>query len=117
MPECGGPEGPEGVYGCCTMHVSGNGRFGAQVEAAQIIAETDHPGLFDAAGRVRDEDAYVQAVAVELRQMGLCAKQGGPSDELGVKDSNNWNEQYDIVLGNMYPRRGGFVARCVPARF
>ena len=89
--------------------------FQAQVEAAQAEVLRTRPDLFEG-GRVRSEDAYVQEVARVLRTRGLCAAQGGPKDEIAVKNTNDWNDQYDIVLG------GGEVwtsyqVTCRPARF
>lgn len=116
MPDCSAPEGPKGVYGCCTMHVSGDGDFGAIVDRAQDILERDHPELLDR-GRVKSEEAYVEALARQLQTMGVCAAVGGPGDEVAVKNSNGFNEQFDVVFSNMSPRRSGYVARCAPARF
>ena len=89
--------------------------FQAQVEAAQADVFRTRPDLFDGP-RVRSEDAYVQEVARVLRTQGLCAAPGGPKDEVAVKTTNDWNDQYDIVLGN-----GGiwtsYQVTCRPARF
>jgi len=89
--------------------------FQAQVEAAQADVLRTRPDLFDA-GRVRSEDAYVQEVARILRTRGLCAAQGGPKDEVAVKSTNEWNDQYDIVLGSGQPWTS-YQVTCRPARF
>jgi len=89
--------------------------FQAQVEAAQAEVLRTRPDLFDA-GRVRSEDAYVQEVARVLRTRGLCATQGGPKDEVAVKSTNEWNDQYDIVLGSGQPWTS-YQVTCRPARF
>jgi hypothetical protein len=89
--------------------------FQAQVEAAQADVLRTRPDLFDA-GRVRSESAYVQEVARVLRTKGLCAAQGGPSDEVAVKSTNDWNDQYDIVLGSGQPWTS-YQVTCRPARF
>lgn len=89
--------------------------FQAQVEAAQADVLRTRPDLFDA-GRVRSEDAYVQEVARVLRTRGLCAAQGGPKDEVAVKTTNDWNDQYDIVLGNGQTWTS-YQVTCRPARF
>ena len=89
--------------------------FQAQVEAAQAEVLRSRPDLFDA-GRVRNEDAYVQEVARVLRARGLCAAQGGPKDEVAVKTNNDSNDQYDIVLGNGEPWTS-YQVTCRPARF
>src|SRR6185295_5871880 len=73
--------------------------FQTQVETAQADVKRTRPDLFEG-DRVRSEDAYVQEVARVLRTRGLCAAQGGPKDEVAIKSTNDWNDQYDIVLGS-----------------
>jgi hypothetical protein len=115
MPECGGAEGPPGVYGCCQEERAQ--AFAAQVDAAITQIQRDRPSLFDGQ-RVRDANAYVQGVAQILEQrFGLCSRQGGPEDEVGVKNSNSFSEQYDILFGNGTIRRNGYTVTCRPARF
>ena len=89
--------------------------FQTQVEAAQAEVLRTRPDLF-LGGRVRSEDAYVQEVARVLRTRGLCAAQGGPKDEVAVKSTNDWNDQYDIVLGSGDPWTS-YQVTCRPARF
>lgn len=89
--------------------------FQAQVEAAQAEVLRTRPDLFSG-GLVRSEDAYVQEVARLLRARGLCAAQGGPRDEVAVKNTNDWNDQYDIVLGSGQPWTS-YQVTCRPARF
>ena len=67
---------------------------------------------------MRSEDAFVAAVSAMLRQrFGLCSVTGGPADEVGVKNSNSFSEQFDIVFGNGTVRTGGHAVTCRPARF
>ena len=89
--------------------------FLAQVETAQADVRRTRPDLFDG-DRVRSEDAYVQEVVRVLRTRGLCAAQGGPKDEVAVKSSNDWNDQYDIVLGSGATWTS-YQVTCRPARF
>jgi len=89
--------------------------FQAQVESAQAEVQRNRPDLFDG-GRVRSEDAYVQEVARVLRTRGLCAAQGGPKDEVAVKNTNNWNDQYDIVLSSGQTWTS-YQVTCRPSRF
>lgn len=89
--------------------------FQAQVEAAQAEVARLRPDFFDG-GRVRSEDAYVQEVARILRSRGLCASQGGPKDEVAVKSTNDWNDQYDIVLSSGQPWTS-YQVTCRPSRF
>ena len=115
MPDCGGPEGPPGVYGCCQSVDAG--QFAGQVDAAIERLRVERPDLFSG-NRVLDENAYVQGVARVLEQrFGLCARQGGPSDEVGVKSNNSYNEQYDILFSNGTVRTQGIVVACRPSRF
>jgi len=89
--------------------------FQGQVEAAQAEVARTRPDLFDGT-RVRSEDAYVQEVARILRGRGLCAAQGGPTDEVAVKTTNDWNDQYDIVLSSGETWTS-YQVTCRPARF
>jgi hypothetical protein len=89
--------------------------FQTQVETAQADVLRTRPDLFEG-GRVRSEDAYVQEVARVLRTRGLCAAQGGPKDEIAVKTTNDWNDQYDIVLGSGQTWTS-YQVTCRPARF
>ncbi|MGE0454851.1 MAG: hypothetical protein AB7O37_09905 [Vicinamibacteria bacterium] len=115
MPECGGPEGPPGVYGCCREESSS--LFQGQVDAAIDVVRREQPALV-VGDRVPNEDAFVAAVARTLTQrFGLCATPGGPADEVGVKSSNNFSEQFDIVFGSGTVRTGGYTVTCRPARF
>jgi hypothetical protein len=114
MPECGGPEGPPGVFGCC--RAEGSGLFADQVESAIAQLQRERPDLFNGT-RVLNEDAYVQGVARVLEQRGFCSRQGGPSDEIAVKNSQGFSEQYDILLSSGFIRNGGYQVTCRPARF
>lgn len=89
--------------------------FQLQVEAAQAEVLRTRPDLF-VGNTVRSEDNYVQEVARVLRTRGLCAAQGGPKDEVAVKITNEWNDQYDIVLGNGQTWTS-YQVTCRPARF
>ena len=115
MPECGKAEGPPGVFGCCREESAQ--LFASQVDAAITQLQRDRPSLFSGE-RVLDANAYVQGVAQVLEQRyGLCARQGGPEDEVGVKNSNSFSEQYDILFGNGTIRHNGYTVTCRPARF
>jgi hypothetical protein len=114
MPECGAPEGPPGVFGCCRSE--GQQIFADQVETAIAQLQRSRPDLFNG-NRVLDANAYVQGVARILEQMGFCSKPGAPEDEIGVKNSNGVSEQYDILLSSGSIRNGGYQVTCRPARF
>lgn len=91
-------------------------QFEAELVRAQDKVRAEQPALFTGDGRVISVDDYVNAVATELRAVGLCAKQGGPRDEVGIKISNDWNDQYDIVLGTG-ETWWNYTTTCRPARF
>jgi hypothetical protein len=115
MPECGGPEGPAGVFGCCQEQSTTH--FSDAVDAAIATILRERPDLFNG-DSPKDADAYVQGVAQILeRDFGLCAAQGGPDDEVAVKNSNSFSEQYDILFGSGHVRYGGYTVTCSPARF
>ena len=114
MPECGGPEDPAGVYGCCTKE--GNSLFLDTVDTAIAQNQREQPNLFSG-DRVLNPNAYVQGVARILETRGFCARQGGPEDEVAVKNSNGFSEQFDILFSSGIVRTGGYTVTCRPARF
>jgi hypothetical protein len=91
--------------------------FEREVATAQAVVARDRPDLV-IGDTVVDQDAYVREVARVLRvQFGLCAEQGGPPDEVAVKRTNNWNDQYDIVIGGSFQTWTNYTVTCRPARF
>ncbi len=64
-----------------------------------------------------DPSRYHSGVAAILVTRGLCATYDG--EELGVKSSNDFNDQYDIHLSTGHVRRGesSYRATCRPASF
>lgn len=98
--------------------------FLAEVETA-ITAVTDgYPELFDFDSKkcldcylVKDVDRYVGLVVQELSGMGLCAFWDG--EEVAVKRTNNFSEQYDIILSSNHIRRGpgSYRGECSPSWF
>ena len=52
-----------------------------------------------------------------MPQRGLCGFYDG--EELGVKGTNAFNDQYDIVTSDMFVRRqlGSYRSTCYPAWF
>jgi hypothetical protein len=67
--------------------------------------------------RVLDQDGYTNNVVKFLGQRGYCATYDG--EELAVKNSQSFNEQYDIHTASGYVRRGAgaYRATCNPAWF
>jgi hypothetical protein len=100
--------------------------FLREVEAGldQLIAQ--EPSLFDlrrtrgGCGNcylVVNPDRFVERMEVMMEQRGLCALYDG--EELAVKNTNRFNDQYDILTADMYIRRqlGSYRSTCYPAWF
>jgi len=93
----------------------------------KAIAQTvkDHPGLFDLHDdlfvgnyRVLDRSRYVKAVVEAIHAQGVCAVE--EFEEIAVKTSNDFNEQYNIwVSTGGYIRKGpgAYITTCFPAQF
>ena len=93
--------------------------FNADVEAAVRQIRDERSNLFEADGKhVKPQfyDDYVQGVAEILRSYGYCAAQGGPDDEVAVKTKNEWNDQYDVLMGDG-TSWVAYTVTCRPARF
>lgn len=79
------------------------------------------PGLFDfsdnlGAGswKVRDRTAYLKAVSDAINARGLCTAIS--PEEIGVKRTNDFNEQWNVITGRDYVRRS-YITTCIPAAF
>jgi hypothetical protein len=77
------------------------------------LQEEISPGSY----RVLDVPAYLQAVIGELSSGGFCA--GLLGDQLQVKNTQDFSEEYDIITSTGFVRRGAgsFVKSCTPAAF
>jgi hypothetical protein len=66
---------------------------------------------------VKDVNAYVTGVIKNLNAAGFCARWDG--EELGVKNTNSFDEQYDILLSSGHMRRGtgSYRSTCNPSWF
>jgi hypothetical protein len=92
--------------------------------AIQELIDT-RPELFDpndtAPGtsfpRVLNDEAYVQGVVDILTERGFCARWDG--EEIQVKNTNEWNDQIDIILssGHVWRGAGTYRSTCYPAAF
>ena len=98
--------------------------FNVEVNEAIAEVENEVPELFDfndAQGglsyRVLDRDRYHQEVVVRLQRKGFCAVFDG--EEVGLKNTNDFNEQYQVMSSLGYVRWGGGAYRstCFPAWF
>ena len=114
QPECS----LRGGGGCCRTE---SDRLGEFVELSIRQVQAQRPELFNADEilREQDEDLVVLLVARTLEQrFGVCAKAGSPvEDEVAVKNSNNFSEQFDIILSNHRVNIHGYTVTCRPARF
>jgi hypothetical protein len=99
--------------------------FLPQVDAAIQKVADERPDLIDKNDtkggnnwyRVHNVDAYVAAVVANLNAVGLCARWDG--HEMAVKNANRVSDQYDILAGDGYTRRGdgSYRTTCYPAAF
>ena len=98
--------------------------FLVDVDGAINLLGQQHPELFnfnDSAGagewRVLDADRYYAGVIANLQAKDYCA--GFDLQNLQVKNSNTYSEDYDILLSSGFVRRGAISYRqtCSPASF
>jgi hypothetical protein len=80
-----------------------------------------HPQLFDfnddkgGSVKVTDRARYQAAVVAAINaQGGVCAKDD--NEEIAVKNTNDFNEQYNIWSSAGYTRRS-YITTCIPAEF
>lgn len=101
-----------------------NSTFVPDVQRAIARVQREQPGLFDFSQShdelsvfVRDVDRYHDEVVKVLRETGLCAIFDG--EEVAVKNTNDFSDQYDIITAAGFVRwgDGAYAATCRPARF
>ena len=94
------------------------------VDGALTTVTQTRPELFDFGDTkcsncyyVKNVNGYVAAVQQTLSGKGACSYWDG--EELGVKTSNAFNEQFDILLASGHMRRGpnSYRGVCRPALF
>jgi hypothetical protein len=102
-----------------------------QVEAAIDLTVQQKPALFDLTNdampgwghyKVREPQAYLDAVIANLQAAGLCAQRDpddGNYERIDVKESNDYSEDFDVVTSAGFIRRGDGAYRgtCTPASF
>jgi hypothetical protein len=126
------PNNPPQTQGCplpagtwnenCSMQQQS---FLGRVEAAIDEVIASDPQAFDTSRTrgcancyfVRDPTRYVTRVAQAITRNGVCGHYDG--EELAVKNSNAFNDQYDILTSDMFIRRqgGSYRSTCRPAWF
>jgi len=79
------------------------------------------PELFDfsdslgvGSWKVKDRQKYVDAVVAAIQAQGICAKDD--NEEIAVKNTNAFHEQYNIWTSGGYVRRS-YITTCIPAQF
>ena len=96
----------------------------AQVDAAIQRTVTEHPELFDfsqdkggGSYKVLDRARYHQEVVKNLHAQNVCAII--ELEEIAVKITNEFNEQYNIWVsdGHIRKGRGAHITTCFPATF
>ncbi|HSB62309.1 MAG TPA: hypothetical protein VLI67_11360 [Vicinamibacteria bacterium] len=102
----------------------GTSQFAADIEWAIDEVIRTRPSLFDLndqrgakSPRVLNEQGYTGNVVSTLARRGYCAVWDG--EEIGIKNSQSFNEQYDILTASGYVRRGtgAYRSTCAPAWF
>lgn len=99
-------------------------QFAGDIESAIDQVINTKPQFFDMTDqrgyrspRVLNEQGYTNTLVTVLGQKGYCAKYDG--EEVALKTSQGFNEQYDILTASGYVRRGAGAYRstCNPAWF
>jgi hypothetical protein len=127
------PEAPAPTGGSCGLPASNHPDAPCSMQSTSFLSQVDkaiglvvqqQPNIFDTSSKicdncyyVKNQDKFVAGVVANLTAMGLCATYDG--EELGVKNSNSFNEQFDILTAAGYARRGtgSYRATCQPAWF
>ena len=118
---CGLPPGGGSGAGCPYLEY---GAFTDDINKAIAEAQNEHPELFDfndgyggLSWRVLDRKKYYDTVKFNLERMGYCAAHD--LEEIGVKNVNRFNEQFQIMSSFGYSRwgAGSYRATCFPAWF
>jgi len=77
-----------------------------------------HDDLFDGNFKVLDRSKYVKAVVEAIHAQGVCAVE--EFEEIAIKNTNAFNEQYNVwVSTGGYIRKGpgAYITTCFPAQF
>jgi hypothetical protein len=118
---CGVGPGNGSGHGCARQSPS----FLKEVESAMDQLINEEPGLFDKRRtrgcgncyQVLNLNRYVNRMAELMAERSLCGHYDG--EELAVKQTNAFNDQYDILTADGYIRRqlGSYRSTCYPAWF
>ncbi len=116
------------TYPDCAKTVS---QLRQDVESAMDRLIRDKPSLFDLsheyapgtrAYKVLDRQAYLDGLVAQLVAAGMCSERDvddSTQQTIRVKDSNEFSEDFDVVLNNGYMRRGPgmYSTTCTPPNF
>jgi len=113
--DCSLPSSRE--YACSRLDAP---QFYDLVWSAIDQVKADKPELFADLHHLADigkTKEFYEAIIPILRDQGFCAIFDG--EELGIKNSNDFNEQYHLVLssGQLYEGGGSYRSTCKPAAF
>jgi hypothetical protein len=98
--------------------------FLSHVDTAITLVTQQQPGIFDFDDKkcdncyyVKNPGKFVEGVIANLDAMGLCTYYDG--EELAVKNTNSFNDEYDILLASGHLRRGpgSYRSTCRPSWF
>jgi hypothetical protein len=124
---------PVPTGGSCSIPASGHPDAPCSMESQSFLTQVDkaitqltqqQPDIFDFDKKncdncyyVKDQARFVSGVIKNLNAMGICATYDG--EELGVKNSNSFNDQYDILVSSGHIRRGqgSYRSTCQPSWF
>ena len=115
LPASNTPDAP------CAM---GSNSFLGQVDKAITLLTQQQPEIFDFNSKncencyyVKNQAKFTAGVIRNLNAVGLCATYDG--EELGVKNSNSFNDQFDLLVSSGHIRRGegSYRSTCRPSWF
>jgi hypothetical protein len=127
------PDSPAPTGGTCSVPANNPASPACSMQSSEFLTQVDkaitrvteqHPGWFDLKNKICENCYYVSnpgkfasAVIANLNAAGLCAQYDG--EELAVKKSNSFSEQFDILLASGHIRRGAGSYRltCRPSWF
>jgi hypothetical protein len=104
--------------------VQGNPSFMNDIEASLDAVVKANPDVFDTTlkkcddcYKILDTQRFTDLEVQALQARGLCARFDG--EEFAVKNTNDFNDQYDLITSDNYLRRGdgAYRSTCRPAAF
>jgi hypothetical protein len=84
----------------------------------------EHPELFDfneelggGSWKVLDREKYINTTVQNIHAQGVCSR--AEVEEIQVKTTNEYNEQYNIWVSSGHVRHGpgAYITTCFPAQF